>query len=34
MRDLSEALVLAGVNVIVVFGCIVIWATMMGMVQW
>jgi hypothetical protein len=30
MHDLTEILVLAGVNALVVLGCIIIWAVIMG----
>lgn len=32
--DLLNAMVLAGINAVVVIGCIVIWAVIMGALQW
>jgi hypothetical protein len=32
--DLLNAMVLAGINAAVVIGCIVIWAVIMGALQW
>jgi hypothetical protein len=32
--DLLNAMVLAGINAVVVIGCIVIWAVIMGVLQW
>lgn len=32
--DLLNAMVLAGINAVVVIGCIVIWAVIMGAMQW
>lgn len=34
MLDLSEVLVIAAVNAIVVIGCIAIWAMLLGVIQW
>jgi hypothetical protein len=32
--DLLNAMVLAGINAVVVIGCILIWAVIMGVLQW
>jgi hypothetical protein len=32
--DLLNAMVLAGINAVVAIGCIVIWAVIMGALQW
>lgn len=34
MDDFQHALVLAGINAIVVAGCIMVWATILGAIQW
>ena len=32
--DMLHAMVIAGVNAIVVVGCIVIWAVILGVLEW